>query len=84
MQQRSKRPTKNSLWTRGYLFFTSEDAFEGGLVEAQSFGVTSVPTLDRNCRLVHLLNKPSHAKQLRSVAAVVGNGEGEGQAHGGV
>lgn len=49
---------------RGYLFLTSEDAFEDCLVNVLSLGVTSVPTLDCNCRLVHLLDKPSHIKQL--------------------
>lgn len=49
---------------RRYLFFTGEDAFEGCLVSMSTLGMPSVPALDGDCCLVHLLNKPSNKKQL--------------------
>lgn len=44
--------------TGGYLSFTGEDASEGCVVRVLSLGVPSVPALDDDCCLVHLLDEP--------------------------
>lgn len=45
-----------------YLSFTGKDVFECCLVSVVSLGMASVPALDGECCLVHLLNKPSNAQ----------------------
>lgn len=49
---------RGSLGTDGYLSFTGEDAFESRLVSVLSLGMVSVPALDGEGCLVHLLNEP--------------------------
>lgn len=49
---------RGSLGTDGYLSFIGEDAFESRLVSVLSLGMVSVPALDSEGCLVHLLNEP--------------------------
>lgn len=53
----------SSPGTDGYLSFTGKDAFKGRLVRVLSLGVASVPALDGDRCLVHLLNKPSNTQK---------------------
>lgn len=49
---------RGSLGTDGYLSFIGKDAFESRLVSVLSLGMVSVPALDSEGCLVHLLNEP--------------------------
>ena len=51
--------SKSSEWGWRYLPFTGKDVFEGCVVSVSSPGLVSVPALDRDCCLVHPLDKPS-------------------------
>lgn len=54
---------RSSPWKDGYLSFTGQDAFEGCLTGRLFLSVASVPALDGDCCLVHLLNEPSNTQQ---------------------
>ena len=49
---------RGSLRTDGHLSFTGKDVFESSLVSVLSLRMVSVPALDSEGCLVHLLNEP--------------------------
>lgn len=56
---RRRARKRSSPGEDGYLSFTGQDAFEGRLIRQLFLGVASVPALDGDRGLVHLLNEPS-------------------------
>lgn len=49
-------------WTHAHLPFAGEEAAEGRVTSESPPGMASVPALDGDCCLVHLLNEPSQKR----------------------